>query len=79
MGVKIMLHYIHPNFSKYCILESLMSADLLIYILHANPHAGVIGITLLAEWMEPGDPDDPSSVEAADRAIQFQLGIHRTC
>lgn len=37
---------------------------------------GQVGITLNSDWAEPRDPHDPSTVEAADRYMQFRLGTY---
>ena len=35
---------------------------------------GLVGITCNLGYSEPSNLDDPTSVEAAERAIQFDLG-----
>ena len=35
---------------------------------------GLVGITCNLGYSEPSNLDDPTSVEAADRSIQFDLG-----
>ncbi|XP_032801046.2 lactase/phlorizin hydrolase isoform X1 [Petromyzon marinus] len=35
---------------------------------------GQVGITLNSDWVEPGDPELPADVEAAERYLEFLLG-----
>ena len=45
---------------------------LCIFAIHHS--LGLVGITCNLGYSEPSNLDDPTSVEAAERAIQFDLG-----
>ena len=44
------------------------------YCMYLSIFPGLVGITCNLGYSEPSNLDDPTSVEAADRSIQFDLG-----
>jgi lactase-phlorizin hydrolase len=39
-----------------------------------SKQAGKVGITMVTQWAEPKDPNNPDDVEAAERVMQFKMG-----
>ena len=64
--------------SLYIAAHNQIRAHAKAYRLYQNEFAatqgGQCGITLNTEWGEPEDPNDPTSVEAAENNMQFYLG-----
>ncbi|CAG5121823.1 unnamed protein product [Candidula unifasciata] len=71
-----------PGTNMYVVTHNLIKAHVATYHLYNNTYrrlspdgAGQIGITLNVIYAVPKNSSDSSDLEAADRAIQFQLGF----
>ncbi|XP_023665732.2 lactase/phlorizin hydrolase [Paramormyrops kingsleyae] len=67
-----------PGYAPYRITHNLIKAHAKAYHTYDEKYrkiqGGVVSISLNAEWVEPKDINIAREVEAADRALQFQLG-----
>lgn len=67
-----------PGYAPYRITHNLIKAHAKAYHTYDDKYrkiqGGVVSISLNAEWVEPKDINIAREVEAADRALQFQLG-----
>ncbi|XP_021334700.1 lactase/phlorizin hydrolase isoform X1 [Danio rerio] len=67
-----------PGDAPYRVAHNLLKAHAQAYHTYDEKYrasqGGLVSISLNAEWAEPLDVNIPREVEAADRALQFQLG-----
>uniref|UniRef100_G3WYB3 Lactase n=1 Tax=Sarcophilus harrisii TaxID=9305 RepID=G3WYB3_SARHA len=67
-----------PGYGPYRIAHTLIKAHARVYHTYDQKYRpsqkGVISLSLSTHWMEPKSPHLPRDVEAADRALQFNLG-----
>ncbi|XP_074158026.1 LOW QUALITY PROTEIN: lactase/phlorizin hydrolase [Sminthopsis crassicaudata] len=67
-----------PGYRPYRIAHTLIKAHARVYHTYDQKYRpsqkGVISLSLSTHWMEPKSPHSPRDVEAADRALQFNLG-----
>ncbi|KAK7094481.1 cytosolic beta-glucosidase-like [Littorina saxatilis] len=64
----------------YACVHNVVRAHAQVYRLYEknfkSTQNGKVGLSLNSDWAEPRDPDNPESVKAADRYMQFRLGIY---
>ncbi|XP_058472208.1 lactase/phlorizin hydrolase-like [Solea solea] len=67
-----------PAIAPYRVAHNLIKAHAKAYHTYDDKYrksqGGLVSIALNADWIEPKDVNVPREVEAADRALQFQLG-----
>ncbi|XP_072469350.1 lactase/phlorizin hydrolase [Notamacropus eugenii] len=67
-----------PGYGPYRIAHTLIKAHARVYHTYDEKYRqsqkGVISLSLSTHWMEPKSPNLSRDVEAADRALQFNLG-----
>ncbi|XP_044525064.1 lactase-phlorizin hydrolase [Gracilinanus agilis] len=67
-----------PGYAPYRIAHTLIKAHARVYHTYDEKYRdsqkGVISLSLSTHWMEPKSPNLPRDIEAADRALQFNLG-----
>ncbi|XP_029968164.1 lactase-phlorizin hydrolase-like [Salarias fasciatus] len=68
----------NPGTAPYQVAHNLIKAHATAYHTYDDKYrasqSGKVSIALNAEWFEPTDANNPREVDAADRAMQFQLG-----
>ncbi|KAG7503012.1 lactase-phlorizin hydrolase-like [Solea senegalensis] len=68
----------NPGIAPYRVAHNLIKAHAKAYHTYDDKYrksqGGLVSIALNADWIEPKDVNVPREVEAADRALQFQLG-----
>uniref|UniRef100_A0AAQ4P9W1 Lactase n=1 Tax=Gasterosteus aculeatus aculeatus TaxID=481459 RepID=A0AAQ4P9W1_GASAC len=68
----------NPGIAPYRVAHNLIKAHAKVYHTYDDKYrksqSGLVSIALNAEWIEPKDVNVAREVEAADRALQFQLG-----